>query len=258
MDDDKKKKKKNNNSKQVLLIIFIVSIFMIFSVGMSFSALDHYESSDTNYYNKRTINNIIARKKKKDEEKPVEPPIDEPEDPPVVEPKEEEKKPEPKKEKKIIFEFEENVGNGNVIKLYNQLPTADNVGKNFTGENYVFEFKIRVNENALGIKYKILNEKVNNSTLDNKYIKTYLVKNNEAVPSVIRTNGKIKAFNEFTPVDGNSNKVVLYEDNVRQEDIKKGYISFVYKMWVGDDYPETDDMINKTFYTRISVDAYEK
>lgn len=224
---EQEEKRSKLSYKQLILIIFITTITVMFAMGFSFSIFD--ATLEPNQDN--IINNIIAiLRGDDDDDKPNKPSND------------------------IIFSYYEKPFVGNGIRLYNQFPTRDEIGKAFEGENHVFEFRLILNKNAAGVRYDITAERLINSDLRNEAVKIYLENDGKVVDSVVRNTGRIKTFNEFKVYNkAKVNERVIYSSVITKAEAKRGYKDFVFKMWVSEDIMMTPDDNNRTFICRISV-----
>lgn len=225
-------KKERFGNKKLLLILFIF-IITFGAFGISISVMNSIKIPGKD----NIINNIIAIDKG---DKPGNEDNDDDKD----------------SSSKLVFSYYEKPGVGNGIKLYNQFPTKDEIGKAFEGDNYVFEFRLILNENAAGVKYNLVAEKTNTSTLRENLVKTYLESEGKALSSVIRDNGSIKTFNEYSNyTKKNSNQKLIYTGVITKAEALRGYKDFVFKMWISDDAGFNIDDNAKTFVTKINVYA---
>jgi len=217
--------------KQLILIIFITTFVVMGVIGFSFSVLD----VDHGPFQDNIINNIIAilRDDDKDDDD------DDDDD-----------------EGSLIFTYYEKPGVGNGIKLINQFPVSDEIGKAFQGDNYVFDFSLLLNERAEGIKYHIVAEKLVNSDLRPDAVKIYLDSEGKILNSVIRDTGRLKTFNEFASYnDKRTSEKVIYTGVISKQEARRGYKNFTLKMWVSEDIKMTSSDFNKSFIVRINVYA---
>lgn len=82
----------------------------------------------------------------------------------------------------IEFLYTENSTGGHGITLTNALPVEDQVGKNYVGDNYVFDFKVEGTNSSTteAIPYEVtLREISGDDTLDGSVVKVYLTDANE-------------------------------------------------------------------------------
>lgn len=221
-EEKNREERKSRFSNKKLLLVFLIFIITFLGFGISISVIN----SITIPGKDNVVNTIIAIDKDGGKEH----------------------------EGKLVFSYYEKPGVGNGIKLYNQFPTSDEVGKAFKGDNYVFEFKLILNEKAAGIRYNIVAEKMPESDLRDELMKIYLESDGKAVPSVIRTDNSIKTFNEFSSYKKDHMKVI-YSSVVTREEARRGYKNFVFKMWLSEGVQLNQDDFLKTFVTRINVYA---
>ncbi len=165
-------------------------------------------------------------------------------------------------ESSLAFDFTDfGVSTGeNGIYLINQFPTRDEVGKLFRGKNYVFTFSLLLGKKTEGSYYELTAVPEQGNTLNPNYVKIYLEKNQKGVDMSYRTNGRVKVFTEynFSENPGTEGRVI-YKDYVTSDDVKRGRIDFVMRMWVTEDLEITDDnsadYFNKKFVARVNTYA---
>ena len=155
---------------------------------------------------------------------------------------------------KVIFEYE--YEDGNYIYLDNQFPTSDSDGKNFIGDKYTQDFKLRFNELALGVRYTITAERLNESDLDNTWVKTYLTSDGVGIDNCFRKDGKVKTMDEYDNYKNNPNEKVLYQGRVTFNEARRGYKNFTFRMWISDDVKVVNEEYpSKTIKVKINVYA---
>lgn len=160
--------------------------------------------------------------------------------------------------KNIVFEYD--YDNGNYIYLVNQFPLKDEIGKSLQGEKRTNDFKLRFNGDATGVKYTITVEKMDDSDLDDEWVKMFLVNDGADVVNCYRSNNRVKTFNEYSKYKSNSKEKVIYEGIISSAEASRGYKDFTFRMWVSEDLKlENSDYLSqsKTFKTRINVYATE-
>ncbi len=230
---------------------------------------------------KQPVNNIVTFKKYKPGptsgpitsptieptiEPTVEPTIEptiEPTTSPTVKPTNKPKPtPTPKQQeitKNIVFEY--SYEDGNYIYLTNQFPIVDEIGKNLQGDKRTNDFKLRFNNKAVGIRYTITVEKLNGSTLDDEWVKLFLVNDGVDVSNCYRANNRIKTFNEYNKYLNNNQEKVIYEGVISSAEATRGYKDFTFRMWVSEDLQlNNSDYLSepRTFNARVNVYAYEE
>ena len=136
------------------------------------------------------------------------------------------------------------------IYLINQFPTKDEVGKKFQGRNYVFTFSLLLGKKAAGSYYEISLVPFDNNTLPEKYVKVYLEKDKQGVDMSYRTNGRVKVYteyekSEYQEVDGR----VIYKGYITEDEVSRGKIDFVMRMWVTEDL-EIDESVASIYFNK--------
>lgn len=166
----------------------------------------------------------------------------------------------------IEFLYTENTGVGHGINITNASPVDDNTGKNYSTENYVFDFKITAKlSNGNQIPYEVTAEMLDESTLDSNVVKTYLVKRNgnqEEECSLTVENGTVKKFSELTNTDltTNINEKTLFKGLATGNNYEQ---DFRLRMWLSNDtdftgVPQPDGTVvypynGKTFKVIVNV-----
>ena len=145
----------------------------------------------------------------------------------------------------IKFLYTENTGVGNGINITNAFPVTDEVGKGYSTENYVFDFKITASipENTT-VPYEVTARMSEKSELPTNIIKIYLVErngNNEIETPLTVKNGIVTRFSELedTTIEvgsySNGNKIV---EKTIYNGIASGleYVKeFRLRMWIAED-----------------------
>lgn len=206
-----------------ILVILLTTFSILIALGISFSTITFIENNET-------INTIISNLKGKDNKD------------------------------KYIITYIESRGDGdtspNGIYLINQFPTSDQKGKLFKGENYVFNFSLLVGKRTKDVYYEITAVENRTNNLNPDYVKVYLEKNGVGVNHSFRNNNKVKVYTEYqkSKYDGVDGRVI-YQGFITQEDIKKGKIDFVMRMWVSEDVKVDSDYVNKKFVLTVNTYA---
>ena len=146
---------------------------------------------------------------------------------------------------KLQFLYTENTGVGNGINITDALPVSDEVGKNYSTENYVFDFKITAKlSDDVTVPYEITARMAKKSELPTNFIKIYLVERNgstEIEAPLTANNGVVKKFSELTDT---TVEIGTYEDGskITEKTIYNGVASglnyekdFRLRMWISDD-----------------------
>lgn len=162
-----------------------------------------------------------------------------------------------KHSEKVVFDSDND--KSNVIRLYNQFPIKDEVGRALVGEYKTHDFRIRLNKKAVGVKYYITVEKLINSDFDENYMKMYLESDGNAIDNCFRTTGRIKHFVEYETYKGKDTERILYQGTITAAEAKRGYKDFTFRMWVSEDLVKiNEDYLSQTFLARINVYASDK
>ena len=203
----------------LIFLILLTTFSVMVALGLSFSAVRYLESNET-------INTIISNNKGDDSKD------------------------------RYIITYAENTGSyAGGINLVNQFPTPDREGKKFTGNNYVYNFSLLVGNKTVGAYYELTAVPDYNNTLKSQYVKIYLEKNGRGVDMSYRDNGKVKVYTDYSYSKHSQAKgKVIYKGYITKEDVKKGKIDFVMRMWISEDVVVDSDYGNKTF--KIKVNTY--
>lgn len=147
----------------------------------------------------------------------------------------------------IEFLYTENSTGGHGITLTNALPVEDQVGKNYAGDNYVFDFKVEGTNSSSteAIPYEVtLREISGTDTLDSDIIKVYLTDANESTDP---TTGNVTANNVFvqpTIFDNLTNTSVQVGNGIVEKTLYTGAVpvnstgankyvqNFRLRMWI--------------------------
>ena len=179
---------------------------------------------------------------------------------------------------KLQFLYTENTGVGNGINITEALPISDEIGKSYSTENYVFDFKITAKlSDGITVPYEVTARMAKKSELPASFIKLYLVERNgstEIEAPLTVNNGVVKKFSELADT---TVEIGTYEDGskITEKTIYSGIASglnyekdFRLRMWVSDDanfdgvvqddgsiiYPYND----KSFTTTVNVYSINK
>ena len=159
----------------------------------------------------------------------------------------------------VIFRYDEKEGQGNGILLRNQLPIADEVGKQLEGENQTFDFDVFTNIQDMSIKYQLIATKEESSDLPEEFVKIYLTQvdgdQENPVKSTLHEDGEVVLYSELadTKYNNQDGKVIYEEVMNNKEDYMK---SFRLRMWVSNEVDALDDIyMNKEFSIKVSIFA---
>ena len=164
----------------------------------------------------------------------------------------------PQNENKEYFEyvFTEDKNMGDYVYLTNQFPISDEVGKELEGKSKAYNFKLRFNEASIGVKYNITLEKLKESDLMNDWVKVYLLNEEKEISNCIRSNGRIKTFNEYPLYNDREDEIILYSGVVTSEEAKRGYKNYTLRMWISEDVQVVnEDYPERSMVARVNVYA---
>lgn len=154
----------------------------------------------------------------------------------------------------VSYVYTEDKSYGNYIYMINQFPTRDEVGKELEGQYKTFDFKFEFDGKALGVDYVVTLEKMPETNLDETWVKAYLTNEGTAVNNCFRSNGRVKTYNEYEKYNNNKNEVILYRGKVTENDLKRGYRNFRFRMWVSEDVTVYNaNYESKSFVARVNV-----
>lgn len=154
------------------------------------------------------------------------------------------------------YEFTEDKTMGNYIYMINQFPITDEVGRELEGKLKTFDFKLKFNGQSKGIKYQITLEKMDGSDLQDNWVKVYLENEGREVSDCIRSTGRIKTYNEYSKYNGKNDERILYSGFITDDDIKRGYKNYTFRMWVSEDVKVVNEEYEKnSFIARVNVHA---
>ena len=157
-------------------------------------------------------------------------------------------------EEPVSYVYTEDKSYGNYIYMIDQFPTRDEIGRELEGQYKTFDFKFEFNKKALGVDYVVTLEKMSGSDLDETWVKAYLTNEGVAVNNCIRSNGRIKTYNEYAKYNNMDNEVILFRGKVTESDLKRGYRNFRFRMWVSEDVKvENENYVTKSFIARVNV-----
>ena len=152
----------------------------------------------------------------------------------------------------LKFLYTENTGVGNGISIENAFPVSDTVGKSYSTENYVFDFKVEgTNTGKDEIPYEVTLRKKSTSTLSESNVKVYLTDMTEdsdieileptLYSNLTRTNIEVGDEIEKTIYNGT---VLGNTANYLKE--------FRLRMWI-DEASNQDEINGKTFTALVNV-----
>ena len=154
------------------------------------------------------------------------------------------------------YVFTEDKTMGDYIYLTNQFPITDEIGKKLEGKYKTYNFKLKFNEVSVGVKYNITLEKMKESDISDDWVKVYLVNEGKDISNCIRSNGRIKTYNEYKKYNNKSDEIILYSGTVTQEEAKRGYKDYTLRMWISEDVQVVNQDYEKhSIVARVNVYA---
>ena len=135
----------------------------------------------------------------------------------------------------IQFVYTENTGVGSGIELTNALPIADSVGKSYTTDGKVFDFKITAN-NSGGelIPYEVTLRNSDESTLDGSIVKVYLTDMTDEADTEIVAPTKYTLLPDTKIDTGKYTEKTLYTGSVGNG-VANYDKSFRLRMWIDEE-----------------------
>ena len=170
---------------------------------------------------------------------------------------------------KITFLYDEKNAIGNGISITNAFPISDSVGKNLTGENQVFNFRILAISSKVSIPYEVTARKKADSDDIDYAVKLYLteVENNRETETPITVlDDTVKRYSDLAQTS------ILVTEGTVEKTIYTGTVpansmdyekNFRLRMWIAEDanFSPTQDeegndvypMNQKTFSITVNV-----
>ena len=155
----------------------------------------------------------------------------------------------------LTFIYNENNGAGSGISLTDAIPVSDEVGKAYSTENYVFDFKLEGNNtSSKEIEYEITLEKDSSSTLVEDAVKVYLVEKDNDTENKVLSPTLYSDLNQTTVTTERVEKTLYYGSiPANTSNYSK---SLRLKMWVSDSIDfESGNYNSKTFITMVNIYA---
>lgn len=148
----------------------------------------------------------------------------------------------------IVFSYTEVDRVGNGININNAVPTKDSIGKVLTGKNQYFDFYITATTGNSRVRYQLLIDKDETSTLSNNNLRIYLTQ-------IIGSYENPLILDDFSNLRTKklNNKVyyVLYE-KVLPKGLKYYNDSYRLRMWVSENATNYE---NQRFSLKVDVYA---
>lgn len=160
----------------------------------------------------------------------------------------------------IIFAYSDNSSEpskpSNAIRIVNAIPISDNEGKNqFISDSY-FDFQILATSAGNNLKYQVLLEKLDGSTIADNNLKVYVTElhgQTEVAVTETLANNIVKTYNQYSDrtVDGVKEKI-LFERNVNAPNYQMKYR---LRFWISN---LATDYQNKKFSAKVNISVTAK
>ncbi len=154
----------------------------------------------------------------------------------------------------LKFLYTENTGVGNGISITNALPVSDSVGKAYTTDGYVFDFKVEgANSGNTAIPYELTLRKKADSALAEKNIKVYLTDMTGDADSELLAPKLYSALTNTSIDVGTNVEKTIYKSSIpaTTTDYTK---NFRLRMWIDSATDFSDEQNNnKSFTATVNV-----
>ena len=152
----------------------------------------------------------------------------------------------------LKFLYTENTGVGNGISIENAFPVSDTVGKSYSTENYVFDFKVEgTNTGKDEIPYEVTLRKKSTSTLSESNVKVYLTDMTEDSDIEILEPTLYSDLTRTNIEVGDEIEKTIYNGSVLGGELT--YLKeFRLRMWI-DEASNQDEINGKTFTATVNV-----
>ena len=160
---------------------------------------------------------------------------------------------------KLTFLYTENTGTGTGINITNAFPVSDTLGKAYSSDDQVFDFKVESEiVGEASIPYEVTVGKTDSSTLDEEYVKLYLTDTTENDEEVLLD---VTRYNNLPESATEEDEKQIYFDEVEANEnyLKK----FRLRMWIADtdiedETTKQEDINDKTFTVKVNVYSNEE
>ena len=152
----------------------------------------------------------------------------------------------------LKFLYTENTGVGRGINISEALPVSDQIGKSYSTENYVFDFRIEGANTGNGeIPYEVTLRKNKESTLSDSNIKIYLTDMTEDLDTLLIGPTLYSNLTQTNIDVGDEVEKTLYSSTIVGN--TNNYLKeFRLRMWIDQDSKQSD-INGKTFATTVNV-----
>ena len=144
----------------------------------------------------------------------------------------------------LTFKYTENESLGNGISMIETTPISDSEGKQLSEVGQVFDFKVEANLTSADIKYEVVSEILEGSSLPLDVIKLYITEiTNEGeveLASSINTDGTVKTISEYSDTEiTDATGKTIYDETIMKN--TKNYLKrFRVRMWIDENMDSSD------------------
>lgn len=157
----------------------------------------------------------------------------------------------------IVFAYSDAISDGkpsNGIQITNAMPLSDELGKIMIKDRTYFDFQIIAKEANNNVKYEVILEKLQSSTLSDDNVKVYVteLQGSEEIPITETLNyGAVKVYSQFEDaslqnVDGKK----LFEREVNNNNYQRNYR---LRIWLREN---AQNYSNQTFSVKVLINAF--
>ena len=149
---------------------------------------------------------------------------------------------------KIILNYSDVNGKGPGIYIKNAMSIPDEIGKKLTGKGKYFDFTVSGCSSNIPLRYYILLDIKDDSTLGDKNVKVYLTKVKGTIEEEILD--KTYKVNELGDMKfkGEENKIIYFKDLNKQDD--EFIDNYRLRIWISDD---ARNYFNKMYSLTVNV-----
>lgn len=157
----------------------------------------------------------------------------------------------------IVFAYSDAISDGkpsNGIQITNAMPLSDELGKIMIKDRTYFDFQIIAKEADNSIKYEIILEKLQSSTLSDDNVKVYIteLQGSEEIPISETLNyGVVKVYSQYEDVVlQNINGKKIFVREVNDKNYQKNYR---LRIWIREN---AQNYSNQMFSVKVHVNAF--
>lgn len=159
----------------------------------------------------------------------------------------------------LYFAYKEGNMTENGVNITNAFPISDDIGKVKTGANNYFDFSVKSKTTVGDLKYEVVVNKLDTSTMKDEYVKIYLTEivGQKEIPSkIVMNNDIVKTYKELDNSNLQTGKII-YEGEVKNNSLHYQK-DFRLRMWMSDNIKNNIDIYNKSFSVKVNVLGYNK